>query len=115
MPDITATRPAASAPVATDWGQQVHDMLEGIQTGQVSIVVSGASNATAAVTFPRAYTAAPQVFVTCRSVGSNTQAHAWIASAGVTTTGFTAAAGRDDSTTFSGTIIVSWLAIGTPA
>jgi H-type lectin domain len=115
MPDITAPRPVSGEPVATAWGQQVHDMLEGLQWGTASIVVSGASNGTAVVTFPRAYSAPPRVLLTCQSVSSNTQAHAWIASAGVTNTQVTVAAGRDDATTFSGTITVAWLAIGTPA
>ena len=115
MPDITATRPAAGAPIETTWGQQVQDMLEGIQTGTVNVVLSGASNGTAVVTFPRAYTVAPKVFLTIASTTSNTMAHVWVPSAGVTTTQLNVAAGRDDSTTVSSTIVVNWLAIGTPA
>jgi hypothetical protein len=115
MPDIVAGRPVSGQPIATAWGTEVHDQLEGIQVGTASIVVSGASNGTAVVVFPRPYATAPRVFATCQSVSSNTQAHAWIASAGVTPTQVTVAAGRDDATTFSGTIVVAWLAIGTPA
>lgn len=115
MPDITASRPVSGTPIETAWGDQVHDMLEGMQVGTVSIVVSAASNGTAVAVFPRAFTTAPRVLLTCQSVSSNTQAHAWVASAGVTATQVTIAAGRDDATTFSGTIVVAWLAIGTPA
>jgi len=115
VPDITAARPTAGAPIESAWGDQVHDMLEGIQVGTVNIVVSAASTGTAVVTFPRAYATPPRVFVSVQPPSSATQAHAWITGAGVSTTGFTASTGRDDGQTFSGTAIVHWLAIGTPA
>jgi hypothetical protein len=116
MPDITATRPADAAPVATDWGQQVHDMLEGIQVGTAAVVLSGTSTGTTAVTFPRAYASAPRVFLSMQVTNSNAASHAWVSSGGpVTTTGFTCAAGRDDATTGSTTLQVAWMAIGTLA
>jgi hypothetical protein len=115
VPDLTTTRPADAAPVATDWGQAIHDMLEGMQVGSVTVTVAAASNATNTITFPRTYATPPRVFLAIQSAGSNTQTHTWIATAGITTTGATVAAGRDDATTFSGSIVVAWLAIGTLA
>jgi hypothetical protein len=115
MPNIVATRPAAGQAIQTAWGQEVHDAIESLQYGTASVVVSGASSGTVVVTFPRAYATAPLVLVTLQSVGSNTQAHTWIATAGATTTQVTIAAGRDDGTTFSGTLVVAWLALGTLA
>ena len=115
MPDITAARPVAGAPIESTWGGQVHDNVEGIQTGSVVVTLTGASNGTAVVTFPRAYTAPPKVFLTIAATTSNTMAHCWVPSAGVTTTQLNIAAGRDDSTTVTSSITVNWLAIGTPA
>lgn len=115
MPDITATRPASGAAVESAWGAQVHDMLEGIQVGTVTISVAAAALGTAVATFPRPYASAPRVLLTLQSVVSSGQAHAWIASAGITATQATVAAGRDDSTTFSGSLVVAWMAIGTLA
>jgi hypothetical protein len=115
MPDITANRPTSGAPIESAWGGQVHDQLEGLQVGVANVVIANASNGTVVVVFPRAYAAPPRVFLTLQAVGSNSQAHAWIASAGITATQATLAAGRDDATTFSATLVVAWLAIGTPA
>ena len=109
MPDIAATRPATDEPVDTAWGQQIHDAVEGIQTGKVSMV--GLNNSTVinvVVTFPRAYTVAPHVVCV-------TASPACIAGAvGVTTTGFTLA-GYRLQTGGSTTQDAYWIANGTPA
>jgi len=115
MPDITATRPSSGAPIETAWGDQVHDMLEGIQHGSVVITLASANSGTAVVTFPRAYTAAPRVFLTVAATFSNGASHAWVPAAGVTATQLNIATGRDDGTAASGSVTVNWLAIGTPA
>lgn len=115
-------KPAYPAPgdeITADWAKQlidwVDELTKGQQVGTASVVVTAASNATVAITFPKPYATPPRVWLTLQSVGSNGQAHTWIASAGITATGCTIAAGRDDATTFSGTLVVAWMAIGTLA
>lgn len=110
MPDITATRPAAGAPIDTPWGQQVHDMLEGIQSGQASVAGSG-TGVSVTVTFPRAYSAIPVVVAT--TFGSTTTAVVAVNS--ITTTNFVLRIYTPAGQTLSGTQVANWLAIGTPA
>jgi hypothetical protein len=115
MGDIASTRPASGAPIATAWGAELHDAIEGIQTGTVTINLSGASTATAAVTFPRPYATPPRVFLSVQQTFSSAATSAFCGGSGITTTGFTAQGGRDDGTNATGAMTVSWLAIGTPA
>jgi len=115
MPGPSIVRPQPGDEITSTWGQSVADSLNGIQVGSATIGISGASNGTVVVVFPKPYTAAPRVFLTVASVSSNTQAHAWIASAGVTATQVTVAAGRDDSTAVTATVVVGWMAVGTLA
>lgn len=111
MPDITASRPVSGQPIETAWGDQVHDMLEGIQVGSVSITLTAQSQNTATVTFPRAYTVAPLVLATPAS-GSR----GYIVSVGtVTPTTAIILLGTTDANTASVTISIAWLAYGTPA
>lgn len=114
MPDLTPTRPADAAPVATDWGQAVHDMLEGIQTGFVDIVMSAASTATSAIVFPRAYASTPTVLVSVNSASTGVVGKT-SSTTPPTTTGFTAAVVHVAGTNVSATIRLYWIAIGTPA
>lgn len=110
MGDITSTRPASGAPIATAWGAEVHDQIEGIQAGSAAVTFSGstASN-TVVVTFPRAY-AAPPIVVVSLGVG----AAAWAVVSAVTATSVSLQ-GRAPSSIASGSFAVNWLAIGTPA
>ena len=115
MPDLTATRPAAAAPIATNWGQQVHDMLEGIQAGFVDVSLAAASSGTAAVTFARAYTAAPIVVLTGNSAGTAGLVAKLSSGTPPSTTGFTAAVQHVAGTSTTATVRVYWMAIGNPA
>lgn len=110
MPDITATRPVSGQPIETSWGQQAHDLVEGIQSGRVDVgPFTGAASATAAVTFPRAYATAPvSVVVTMASTVCQARVFS------ITATGFSIEAKRSDGGG-STTQPVMWLAIGTPA
>ena len=108
MPDISATRPATGAPIDTPWGQQVHDMLEGIQTGTVMVPVSASVSGTITVTFPRAYTAPPIGIV---SSGLNT----YNASATTNTTAIVIVLREVRETSATTSVLVHWMAIGTPA
>lgn len=113
MPDLTPTRPADAAPVATDWGQAVHDMLEGIQGGTITITSTTATTADGTVTFPRAYTAAPIVVI---GVGGGNTYLAGLVSA-PTTTQVTFRIFKRDGTAFTnGTqVVIWWIAVGNPA
>lgn len=113
MPDIVATKPADAAPVETAWGQQVHDMLEGIQAGTVTIVTTAASTFDYLVTFPRAYTVAP--FVVCSPVGGSVNMVQPVNLP--TTTGVNLRAFKRDGSAFTAgtSITVHWFAIGNPA
>lgn len=65
MPDITANKPTAGAPVESAWGGQVHDMLEGFQCGTVTLNISNDSKGEQVITLPRPYVGpATAVFVT---------------------------------------------------
>ena len=111
MPDIAASRPVSGQPVETAWGQQVHDQVEGVQSGSVSVTAaSGTGNAN--VTFPRAYLT-PPIVVAC--IGSNGFYFACVTSP-PTTTGVTVGV-RDlrDAQAGTGSLTVYWIAIGTPA
>ena len=110
MSDIAAQRPAAGAPIESAWGGQIHDALEGMQSGVVPF--SGATQSVAAsvpIVFPRAYSAPPLMLVTCSS-------HRMAANAtGVTATGCTLSAQRLDGSAASATGTITWLSIGEPA
>lgn len=110
MPDITSTRPASGAPIATAWGAEVHDQLEGIQTGKVN-VTAGSTPAQVAVVFPRPYAAPPTVFASPNGTTS-----VCVASArDVTAIGFNLTMMRADGVATATTQSVAWLAVGTPA
>jgi hypothetical protein len=111
MPDITAARPVSGAPIASAWGGQVHDALEGLQAGTLTITATGVNAASAVVTFPRPYTAPPAVVGTV-NVGSA----GWFAVCHtITATGFTFLISFRDSATSTVTAPCSWVAMGTPA
>ena len=112
MPDIAAVRPASGEPIASAWGTTVHDMLEGIQVGSVNVVFpSGSTGTDQVVTFPRAYTAPPRVFVQTL-IGS---ARYFAIVSAVTATTCTVTATDKTNATSTATVPVQWLAIGTPA
>ena len=114
MPDITAGRPIAGAPIETAWGDQVHDAIEGLQAGFVDIAISGAASATALVTFPRAYSAPPIVVVAGNSVTAGVVAKL-SSTTPPTATAFTAVAQHVAGTSGTWTVRVYWMALGTPA
>jgi len=114
MPDITATRPASGEPIATAWGDQVHDAIEGIQTGTVSVnITAGPTSWTVPVTFTRTYAVAPVAVATISS-GSLVF---WCSVENITTTGMTVRVTRKDETAQGATTtqVVQWVAIGAPA
>jgi hypothetical protein len=111
MPNITAARPAAGAPIETAWGQEVHDKIEAtplIQAGTVNIVFASAGQAQTAVTFPIPFASPPAV--TGCMVGGSTLLPA---TSGVTASGFTASLRHYDNTAQSVTIGFAWIAVGT--
>lgn len=114
MPDITSTRPAGAQDIEAAWGQEVHDSIEGIQAGTVTLVASAADLTNAvAVTFPRAFTAAPIVIV---SVAPSTGGANWNVSAtAVSATGATFQAREVRAVAGSQNVVCHWIAIGTPA
>lgn len=73
-----------------------------IQSGQESL----SSNSTKTVTFPRAYSAAPDVFVSVGSNISSGETTAFIAGHSITTSQFVMESARDSA------ITIHWLAIG---
>lgn len=113
MPDITSARPSSGSPVATAWGDEVHDQLEGIQAGTAVVPAgSGASGYSVAVVFPRAYIAPPAVVVTY-FLHNGFYA---VLSAPPTATGFTfVVASRTGSAASIAAGSAGWVAIGTPA
>lgn len=114
MPDITAARPAAGAPVESAWGGQVHDALEGLQWGVINITFTGGTaNGAGTVTYPRPYVSAPSFLVTM-NVGSDIFV---IRTSGPSTTACTISVSKKDGSNqgTTTTVPVSWLALGTPA
>jgi hypothetical protein len=111
MPDITAVKPVAGAPIESAWGGQVHDALEGIQTGSVTglAALSGNSGSSHTLTFPRAYATPPVVMVMAESNGYNASAVAT-----VTTTTCTVRL-YNPTATNQASLAYRWVAIGTPA
>jgi len=110
MGDIAAQRPAAGAPIESAWGGQIHDALEGIQSGKVTIAgVTTATGVTVTVTFPRAYSAPPVI-----AVGSpSTQVGVGLLN--ITATNFQMRAVRWDGSSSAYTGEYHWVAVGTPA
>jgi hypothetical protein len=114
MPDITATRPAAGAPIETGWGQNVHDTLEGmpyVQSGTASGSTSNASTVDISVTFPRAYASAPHVVCALIAGAITYQASVFSRSA----TGCVIRCGRNDASNSTQSFTVDWMAVGTLA
>lgn len=70
MSDIAAARPASGEPIASAWGGEVHDQLEGMQTGTLAVSASGTSGAAegvARVTFAKPYATPPIVFAVAQA------------------------------------------------
>jgi len=112
MPDIAAARPVSGSPVEATWGTNIHDGLEGLQSGQVTVQITAADNGQLAVVFPRAYAAPPFVIVT---INSSTALYFATAN-GITATGFNArACNRDSGASRTDTMVIGWWAIGTLA
>lgn len=110
MTDIAAQRPAAGAPIESAWGGQVHDNIEGIQVGIVTLTgATSSASAVANVVFPRAYASPPQVILGMTSplVGA--------AADTITATGFRALSRRLDGVATAFTGNYCWIAVGTLA
>jgi len=111
MPDVGSARPVAGAPIATDWGQQIHDAVEGIQYGTVNVVMSGVGSATSvAVVFARPYAAPPIVVATVTNASTMITG-----TSGVTATQMQVSLRHYDNTAQTVTLPVHWIAIGVPA
>jgi len=110
MGDIAAQRPAAGAPIESAWGGQVHDAIEGIQSGKVTITgITSSTGVTVTVTFARAFSAPPVI-----TVGSpSTQVGVGLLN--ITATTFQMRAVRWDGSSSAYTGEYFWLAIGTLA
>lgn len=111
MPDLMSTRPSSGQPIATAWGDEVHDALEGIQAGSAVLTNANANAASLAIVFPRPYATPPIVVA---SVAANTTFNYALAHT-ATTTGVTLMTVRRDGVATSASITVHWIAIGTPA
>jgi hypothetical protein len=113
MPDIAAARPTSGVTIETAWGQQVHDWVEGLQSGEVTITLGGANpfTGTAVVTFPKAYQVPPALVVGARAA-SNMKLSSMALN--VTTTGFTAVMFRDGGSA-GAVAYATWIAVGKPA
>jgi hypothetical protein len=108
MPDLVSTRPSSGQPIATAWGDEVHDALEGIQAGSALATGSGATGSVV-VTFPRPYAAAPVVVVSPQSSSG-----LWLAAVTSTPTTCTIYTSKRDGSSVTN-LNVFWVAIGTPA
>jgi len=109
MPDIAATRPVSGQPIETSWGDNVHDLIEGIQAGSLSMSFVNNSVVDAAITFPRPYVSAPIVFANVMTQTSSGYAIAY----GATTTGCSLRIVQKDALATNASLNVAWLAIGT--
>lgn len=112
MPDISAARPIAGAPIETAWGDEIHDQLEGLQAGTVPLTVTAVARYDYTLTFPRAYAAAPTVIVGV--VGGNTNLVGLVGLPS-TTQVVIGVFRRDGANLTAGSVTITWLAIGTPA
>jgi len=110
MPDITATRPAAGAPIESAWGGGVHDAVEGIQAGKATVTfASSTASGAVVVTFPRPYATPPNVVASIGALGNY-----WGLVGGITATQCQVQA-RSPVSIASGSVDVHWVAVGTPA
>lgn len=111
MPDIVSDRPVAGAAIASSWGDEVHDALEGIQSGIATLPAAASPTSTLVVVFPRPYTAPPVVLMTPRDANGAAQVEA---ATSITATQFTAyQRHRSDANVLAAAF--SWVAIGTVA
>jgi len=111
--DIVAPRPAPGEAIASAWGGEVHDAIEGIQTGYVVVPAtgSGVDVSTVVVTFPRAYTAPPTVVA---GINAGTKFYMVMVTATTATTVTLQTTRKDGATPLAATG-VNWIAIGKPA
>jgi hypothetical protein len=111
VPDIVATRPADGAPVDVAWGQEVHDIAEGIQGGFVTCVWSAANlSAELVITFPRPFVARPNFAFTSHSPHYTFAVP--VGSGKVSATILTVQGRRADGTNATGSFSVEWIAFG---
>src|SRR5262245_26974088 len=107
MPDIAAARPVAGAPIETGWGDEVHDGVECVQFGTVSVTgMTNSVTGSTAVVFPRPYATVPTVFTSCASVAVQS---GW---GSLTTTGFNVTGRRNDGNATATTQSFGWMAVG---
>ena len=112
MPNTAIVSPQPGDEITSTWGQAVAGSLNGIQTGEVAIVLAGAGNpwnGSVNVTFPRPFQVAPALIAGVRVTAATVKAQAEVTA--VTATGFTAIAYRDGGST-GATAWVDWIAVG---
>lgn len=111
MPDIVATRPADGAPIDTAWGAEIHDKIEGMQSGSGSVVFTASpTSAELTVTFPRPFAGGPiQILLTAHS---ENYAICLSQGTGVTTSNFKVKGRYIPGTNASVSMGFFWLAIG---
>jgi hypothetical protein len=107
------TRPAAGAVVESGWGQVVHDaaVAMDIQSGSATVALSGATQGSTVVTFPRPFASTPVVVATLGPSSSGPALGYFPQVAAVSSTSVTlrlSSAGA--ATTFS--VPVAWIAYG---
>jgi len=113
----TATRPASGEPIASAWGTQVHDMLEGLQVGTLVVAASGTTGAAEGVgrvTFPRPY-ATPPLIIACVQAFPDANSGTFAMPEIATTTVVDIYVRRVTGGAGPTNVTVNWLAIGTPA
>ncbi len=110
MPNTAVIAPQPGDEISAPWGQSVAGSLNGIQSGSVSLAgITNTVAPTVAVTFPRAFASPPNLVTGCPSVAVSP------GFSGLTATGVTITARRNDGNASATTQVIQWLAIGTLA
>ena len=117
MPDITANKPSAGAPIESSWGGEVHDILEALTAGAtkwrmqwgVANINFVSNSEILAITFPVAFSATPVFFV----ANLNTSSALYFAqAASPSATGMSLRVTHRDGAGSANTLVVGWFAIG---
>lgn len=113
MPNLAIVKPQPGDEVTSTWGQSVANGMNGIQSGLTNITTTAAPSTTLTVTFPRAFTAPPNVVCTALTGAGTVLAFAQAPSATQVVLGV---CNRDGGNLTAGQVVgVQWLAIGVPA
>ena len=116
MPDIVSARPVSGEAIATAWGDEVHDAIEGVQAGNATVVPVSSTAASVAIVFPRPYATPPIVVASMSGPAALLSDRYYALVANVTALGCTLYAKHADNTSAAiGALPISWVAIGKPA